>query len=112
MTWGLNKQQSNNTMTSAKFADKLLTGSEVKARTERLFFLDASGGRILSVKPDGSEKEVITTGCRLPDGIAVDTEAGHIYWSNMGNPTKNDGSFERIDFDGRNRTAIIPESGT
>ena len=78
-----------------------------------LYFLDASGGRILSVKPDGSDKKVIVTGVGpIPDGIVVDAEAGHIYWTSMGNPTKNDGTIERADLDGKNRTTIIPAGGT
>jgi len=78
-----------------------------------LYFLDASGGRILSVKPDGSDRKVIVTAAGpIPDGIVVDAETGHIYWTNMGNPAKNDGSIERVDLDGRNRTTIIPEGGT
>jgi len=78
-----------------------------------LYFLDGSGGRILSVKPDGSDKKVIVTGAGpIPDGIVVDAEAGHIYWTNMGVPSKNDGSIERADLDGKNRTTIIPEGGT
>src|SRR6266481_4244833 len=67
-----------------------------KAVVPRLFFLDASGGRILSVNPDGSDKRVIVTSAGpIPDGIVVDAEAGHVYWTNMGNPIKNDGSIER-----------------
>ena len=78
-----------------------------------LYFLDGSGGRILSVKPDGSDKKVIVTGAGpIPDGIVVDAETGHIYWTNMGNPIKNDGSIERVDLDGKNRTTIIPQGGT
>jgi sugar lactone lactonase YvrE len=83
-----------------------------KATVGRLFFLDASSGRVLSVNPDGSDKTVIATGGRVPDGIAVDTKAGHIYWTNMGVPTHNDGSIERVDLDGKNHTTIIPKGGT
>jgi hypothetical protein len=83
-----------------------------KAATGRLFFLEASGGRIHSVNADGSDGKVIVTGGRIPDGIVVDVEAGHIYWTNMGNPTKNDGSIERADLDGQNLKTIIPEGGT
>src|SRR5256714_7624706 len=83
-----------------------------KAATGRLFFLEASGGRIHSGNADGSDRKVIVTGCRVPDGIVVDVEAGHIYWTNMGIPTKNDGSIERVDLDGQNRKTIVPEGGT
>ena len=82
------------------------------SETQRLFFLDASEGRILSVRPDGSEKTVVVTGCRMPDGVVVDSDAGHIYWTNMGVPSRNDGSIERADVDGTNRTTIVPEGGT
>jgi len=78
----------------------------------RLFFLDASGGRVVSVNPDGSDRKVIITGCRIPDGVVVDAEAGHIYWTNMGVPNLNDGSIERADLDGQNRKTIVPEGGT
>jgi len=78
----------------------------------RLFVLDASGGRIFSTETDGSDQQVLLTGCRIPDGVVVDAQAGHIYWTNMGVPGRNDGSIERIDVDGRNRTTIVPEGGT
>jgi sugar lactone lactonase YvrE len=87
-------------------------GGGAKAAFARLFFLEVSSGRILSVNPDGSDKKVIVTDCRIPDGIAVDTAAGHIYWTNMGIPSRNDGSIERVDLDGGNRTFIVPEGGT
>src|SRR6476661_3033176 len=80
--------------------------------TARLFVLDISAGRILSMKTDGSDGRVIVTGCRMPDGVVVDPEAGHIYWTNMGVPSMNDGSIERADVDGRNRKTIVPEGGT
>src|SRR6267154_1776733 len=78
----------------------------------RLFYLEASGGRIHSANADGSDRKVIVSGARVPDGVVVDVEAGHIYWTNMAIPTKNDGSIERVDLDGRNRTTIVPEGGT
>ena len=78
----------------------------------RLFVLDISGGRILSLNPDGSDKKTIVSGCSLPDGIVVDVGAGHIYWTNMGVPNLNDGSIERADLDGSNRRSIVPTGGT
>src|SRR5260221_633722 len=50
----------------------------------RLFFLEASGGRIHSVNTDGSDRKVILNGGRVPDGVVVDVEAGHIYWTQRG----------------------------
>ena len=87
-------------------------GSGNKNAAGRLFFLDASAGRILAVNADGSDKKVLVTGCRIPDGVVVDAEAGHIYWTNMGVPSRNDGSIERADLDGQNRTTIVPEGAT
>jgi len=56
----------------------------------RLFFLDLSAGRILSANPDGSDlKTIINEGRRLPDGLVLDVAAGHIYWTNMGDPKRN-----------------------
>jgi DNA-binding beta-propeller fold protein YncE len=78
----------------------------------RLFLLDLSDNRVLSLNPDGSDRKVIVTGCRYPDGIVVDVAAGQIYWTNMGNPKANDGSIERADLDGRNRKTIVPQGGT
>jgi hypothetical protein len=83
-----------------------------KNATGRLFFLEASGGRIHSANADGSDRKIIVTGCRIPDGIVVDVEAGHIYWTNMGVPNRNDGSIERADLDGQNRVTIIGEGKT
>jgi len=81
-------------------------------RVGRLFVLDLSGGRIFSMSPDGSDRKIIATECRHPDGVVVDAEAGHIYWTNMGVPNLNDGSIERADVDGSNRKTIVPPGGT
>jgi hypothetical protein len=88
----------------------LTTGSE--ATFGRLFVLDLSGGRVFSVNTDGSGQKDIVTGCRHPDGIVVDVEARHIYWTNMGVPNLNDGSIERADLDGSNRKMIVLKGGT
>ncbi len=74
----------------------------------RLFLLNLEG-QVSSVNPDGSDKKVLASGYPLPDGIVVDVEAGHIYWTNMGStPKTNDGFIERADLDGGNRKTIIP----
>jgi DNA-binding beta-propeller fold protein YncE len=84
-----------------------------KARTARLFFLSVSGGQVFSTNPDGSDlKVIVSEGRRLPDGLVVDVAAGHLYWTNMGNPSANDGSIERANLDGSNVTHVVPPGGT
>jgi DNA-binding beta-propeller fold protein YncE len=79
----------------------------------RIFFLDLGAGRILSARPDGSDlKVIIAGGQRHPDGLAADPKLGHLYWTNMGNPTANDGSIFRSDLDGGNITVIVPLGST
>ena len=92
----------------------LKSGRATGGRTAvgRLVILDLSGGRVFTVNPDGSDKSVIVTDCHWPDGVAVDVEAGHIYWTNMGVASRNDGSIERADLDGQNRKTIVSEGQT
>jgi hypothetical protein len=83
------------------------------ATVGRLFFLDLAGGRVIRCKPDGTDlKTLVSEGRKLPDGIVVDVEAGHLYWTNMGIPTANDGSILRADLDGGNLTTILAEGKT
>ena len=81
-------------------------------RSGRLFLLELSGDRIHSMNPDGSDRRIIVTNCRFPDGIVVDADAGHIYWTNMGIPSRDDGSIERAALDGGNRRVIVPQGVT
>ena len=88
------------------------TPNEKNAVTGRIFFLDLGGGRVLSANPDGSDlKTIVVEGRKFPDGLVVDIAAGHLYWTNMGNFTENDGSILRSDLDGKNITTIVPPGG-
>jgi hypothetical protein len=79
----------------------------------RLFFLDLGGGRVMTANPDGSDLQtIISEGRKLPDGLAIDPAAGHLYWTNMGNPKGDDGAILRSDLDGGNVVTIIPPGGT
>jgi hypothetical protein len=82
------------------------------AATGRLFVLELNAGLIHAMNPDGSDKRTIVSNCHLPDGIVVDAEAKHIYWTNMGVPNLDDGSIERADIDGKNRKIIVPQGVT
>ena len=97
---------------SIELATARLFAAEGVVRSGRLFFLEMSGDRIHSMNPDGSDRKTIVSGCHLPDGIVVDAEAGHIYWTNMGVPNLDDGSIERADLDGGNRRVIVPQGVT
>jgi hypothetical protein len=67
----------------------------------------------MSVNTDGTDlKTLVSEGRHLPDGVVVDVEAGHIYWTNMGVPNRNDGSIMRADLDGANIKTVVPEGGT
>jgi DNA-binding beta-propeller fold protein YncE len=78
-----------------------------------LFVLELSGGRVMSVNTDGTDlKTLVSEGRHLPDGVVVDVEAGHIYWTNMGNPSHNDGTIMRADLDGAHVKTIVPEGAT
>jgi DNA-binding beta-propeller fold protein YncE len=89
------------------------TQADTASALGRLFFLDLSAGRILSANPDGSGlKTLVNEGRKFPDGLALDVEARHIYWTNMGNPQRNDGSIMRSDLDGNNLATIVAPGGT
>ena len=77
----------------------------------RLFFLDIRG-RVYSANPDGSDLKVLLEFLKgSPDGIAVDEEAGLIYWSNMGRSSEDDGSIERADLNGNQYKIVVPPGG-
>src|ERR1700760_1275892 len=89
------------------------TRNEGNGVVARIIFLDLGAGRVLSANPDGSDlKTLVSEGRKLPDGMAVDVQAGHLYWTNMGNPKANDGTIFRSDLDGGNLTTIIAPGAT
>jgi hypothetical protein len=92
--------------------EKSNRGVGVSFTAPRLFVLELNAGRIHSMNTDGSDRKVIVTECYLPDGIVVDVDGGHIYWTNMGVPNLDDGSIERADIDGKNRTTIVAKGQT
>jgi len=98
---------------SAITSRPIKAGADKSTPSGRLFFLDIGGGRVLSANPDGSDlKTLINEGRQFPDGLVVDAAAGHIYWTNMGNFKKNDGSIFRSDLDGKNMITIVRPGGT
>ena len=95
-----------------KAALNIVKSASKQTTIPRLFVLEINAGKIHVMNTDGSDRKTIVTGCHLPDGIVVDAEAGHIYWTNMGVPNLDDGSVERTDLDGKNRKVIVPVGNT
>lgn len=89
-----------------------------KTNGARLLVLDVKNSAILSFDTEGNDLRTIINKIGVPDGIAVDHISKHIYWTNMGEYhegehfPKNDGSIERISFDGSNHTTVIPKGST
>lgn len=96
----------------SEVAKKNNRSANADAVLPRLFVLELNAGRIHTMNTDGSDRKTIVSNCHLPDGIVVDVEAGHIYWTNMGIPNLDDGSIERADLDGNNRVVIVPQGVT
>ncbi len=82
--------------------------------TDHLLLLEANPQRMLSVSLSGDSVSVFVDNLGgTPDGIAIDYINRHIYWTNMGAEwSKNDGFIERANFDGSDRTVIIPKGAT
>jgi hypothetical protein len=89
--------------------------------TTELVVLNSGKQELQAVSLDGAAVHTLVTGLNeRPDGIVVDQSRGHIYWTNMGTADPGsggeefyarDGSLERVDFDGSNRTRIVPRGG-
>jgi len=98
---------------AALMASGLTLSLLAAATTPRLFFLDIREGRVLSMTPDGSDVRILVDKrTESPDGIAVDVAYGHIYWSNMGRASEDDGSVMRTSLEGGTVTTLVPAGGT
>jgi hypothetical protein len=81
--------------------------------TVTVFYLDISGGSVMATEVEDPEARTIVENAGAgPDGIALDVEQGHIYWTGMGVPAQDDGFVRRSDLDGSNIVTIVPEGGT
>ena len=72
----------------------------------KVFSLPATGGAP-KILVDQSPKDG-SRGNGLNDGIALDLRRGHIYWTNMGKASENDGWVRRANLDGSNIIDIVP----
>ncbi len=88
--------------------------------SSRLLLLNiGTPSRLLSVSAEGEDIQTLVADLGVaPDGIAIDPIHRHIFWTYMGSSHEgedffvNDGSIHRVNWDGGNRTVIVPEGKT
>ena len=80
--------------------------------TPTVFFLDVSGRVLSAVAENPMPKVLVASAGSGPDGIAVDVAGGHIFWTNMGDPSSDDGYIRRSNLDGSNVVTLVPAGGT
>jgi hypothetical protein len=84
-----------------------VTGKQIvfNAHTDRLYWCDREGMRVMSCRPDGSDLHThVQTGVgeerrderRHCVGVAVDAKAGHLYFTLKGTPNGNVGRIMRM----------------
>jgi DNA-binding beta-propeller fold protein YncE len=72
----------------------------------RMYWVDGYyNGNIVRANLDGSNSQNIATTTGIPTGIALDTGAGKVYWSEYGNG--NDDFIRRANLDGSNVEALL-----
>jgi hypothetical protein len=85
-------------------------------KSGRVFMLSPRlPARVLSIDPDGGDLRIVIEGLEdLPDGIAIDSINGHLFYTFMGRTRvgedffEADGFIERANLDGSERTVIVP----
>jgi DNA-binding beta-propeller fold protein YncE len=82
------------------------------AGTPTLFWLDVGGEVLRSNVTPFLVRTLVPSAGQGPDGIAVDLEAGHVYWTTMGDTAQNDGSIRRSNLDGSGMVTVVPEGDT
>lgn len=87
-------------------------GGSAPTGTPTLFWLDVSGKVERSDATNFAAKTIVPSAGQGSDGIAVDADAGYVYWTDMGVPAADDGSVMRSNLDGSNVTTLVPKGGT
>ncbi len=97
---------------SAGEAGRPAAGGMAPTGTPTLFWLDVSGKVERSYVAKFSPQTIVPSAGQGSDGIAVDVDAGYVYWTNMGVPADDDGSVMRSKLDGSMVTTLVPKGGT
>ncbi|HET9958116.1 MAG TPA: hypothetical protein VFQ61_26655 [Polyangiaceae bacterium] len=78
-----------------------------------IFYLDASRDRVMWLPPRARQPKILVSNAgKGPDGIAVDTTIGALFWTTMGVPADEDGAVSRANLDGSESTSIIATGDT
>lgn len=75
-------------------------GQPMAGPGSHVYWSDYGTSKIQRAKLDGSNIEDLVTGVNGPNGIAVDTLNGKVYWTDVG-------KIERADLDGANRETVV-----
>jgi hypothetical protein len=67
-----------------------------------------SSGKIYTASANGDTVRKLVDNLPFPDGIDISLSQGRLFWSNMGNPSANDGTIESANLDGTDRKVIVP----
>jgi len=89
----------------------LLADATHAAAPIALFYLDLAG-HVVRSDANGASTIVVNGSGGGPDGIALDTVNRHVYWTNMGKVSADDGFILRADFDGGNVTTVVAVGDT
>ncbi|KAE8417269.1 hypothetical protein BDV36DRAFT_309579 [Aspergillus pseudocaelatus] len=68
-----------------------------------------TSGEVLKLSSDGKIQQVLAPNQSLPDGIAVDTTTGRMFWTCMGVPGKDDGAVYSANLDGSGIQTVVPQ---
>ncbi|KAB8210014.1 hypothetical protein BDV34DRAFT_237758 [Aspergillus parasiticus] len=68
-----------------------------------------TSGEVLKLSSDGQIQKVLVPNQSLPDGIAVDTTIGRMFWTCMGVPGKDDGAVYSANVDGSGIQTVVSQ---
>jgi hypothetical protein len=77
-----------------------------------VFYLDVGGSVMATDVEDPMARTIVEDAGQGPDGLALDMDRGHIYWTGMGNPSADDGFIMRSNLDGSNIITVVEPGGT
>ncbi|KAI8771508.1 low-density lipoprotein receptor-related protein 4 [Biomphalaria glabrata] len=83
----------------------VIDGMAFDNKRNMIFYTDAGNNRIVSISPDGSNLNVVSFNIEQPKGLALDTNAAVVYWTDCGSQAK----IESANYDGTNRRTILAE---